>query len=377
MKTSLTNTYHIGKPNLGSREKFYQRLDSIFDKHWLTNDGPYVRELEAKIAEYLGVKHCIAMCNGTVALELAVRGTGMAGEVIVPSMTFIATAHALQWQAIKPVFADIDQHSHNLCAESVRKRITEETSGILAVHLFGRPCAVDALQEIADEYSLKLVYDAAHAFGVSRKNTMIGGFGDCEVFSFHATKVFNTFEGGAVTTNNDVLAEKLRLMRNFGFSGEDAVSYLGTNGKMAEVNAAMGLTNLESLAEFIQCNQTNYQSYQEGLSGIDGIHLVPYDSAERNNYQYVIVLVDQLRFGHSRDELKSMLTDHGVIARRYFYPGCHNMQPYADDARNRDIDLVNTQAFSERVLALPTGTQIRSSEVLEICRLIKTFKSGG
>src|SRR5690348_16496863 len=231
---------HVGRPNIEGSEEFLLRVRQILDSRWLTNDGPMVQEFERRIAEYLGVKHCIAMCNGTIALEIAIRALGLTGEVIVPSWTFVATAHALYWQGITPVFADINATTHNLDPEAVRRMITPRTSGIIGVHLWGRPAPVEELQLIANEYGLKLMFDAAHAFGSTFAGRPIGCFGECEVFSFHATKSFNTMEGGAVTTDDDDLAETMRLMRNFGFKGYDNVVHPGTNGKMIEVCAAMG-----------------------------------------------------------------------------------------------------------------------------------------
>jgi dTDP-4-amino-4,6-dideoxygalactose transaminase len=229
---------------MGDREAFLTRVGEIFDRGWFSNDGPVVREFEARLAEMAGVRHCVATCNGTIALEIAIRALGLEGEVIVPSYTFVATAHALHWQGVTPVFADIDPRTHTLDPEAVRRAITPRTTGIIGVHLWGQPAAVDELQAIADEHGLSLMFDAAHAFACTHQGRMIGGFGRAEVFSFHATKFFNSFEGGAVMTDDDEIAEKARLMRNFGFAGYDNVIHPGTNGKMIEVCAAMGLTNL-------------------------------------------------------------------------------------------------------------------------------------
>src|SRR5438034_754783 len=242
---------HVGRPNIGNRERFLQRTNEMLDRGWLSNNGPLVQEFERKIADYLRVAHCVAMCNGTIALEIATRALNLKGEVIVPSYTFIATAHALQWQEITPIFADIDPATHNLDPAAVWRMITPRTSGIIGVHLWGRASPVKELEAIAREHNLRLMFDASHGFGCSLNGELLGGFGECEVFSFHATKFFNTFEGGAVVTNNDTLAEKMRLMRNFGFSGYDNVIYPGTNGKMSEIAAAMGLTNLEDLDDFV------------------------------------------------------------------------------------------------------------------------------
>ncbi|MCB1687076.1 MAG: aminotransferase class I/II-fold pyridoxal phosphate-dependent enzyme [Halioglobus sp.] len=367
--------FQIGRPNVGDRERMKLRLDEILANNYLTNNGPLVQELEDKLARYCGVKHCIAMSNGTVALELAIRATDLQDEVIVPSMTFIATAHALQWQGIRPLFADIDNTTLNICPASVEKLITPRTTGIIGVHLYGRPCDIEGLQRIADEHGLKLLFDSAHAFGSSHNGMRVGNFGDCEAFSFHATKVFNTFEGGAVTTNDDELARKLRLMRNFGFEGEDNVSYIGTNGKMSEICAAMGLTNLESLDGFIAINKENYSRYRDELCGIEGISLEPYNADEESNYQYVILRVDSARFGKSRDALKSKLESEGIMARRYFYPGCHRMQPYRSLYPGLGSSLPVTESFSEEVLALPNGKQITPEEVSWVCQLIRAFGS--
>jgi len=369
--------FFVGRPNIGNRQRFNDRLDKIFERRWLTNDGELVQELEEKISNYLGVKHCIAMCNGTIALELAIRATGMSGKVLLPSMTFVATAHALKWQQITPVFADIDANTYNLCPNSVSRMIDDDVTGIVGVHLYGRACDIEALTEIANKHKLKLIFDAAHAFGAGYNGNKIGGYGNCEVFSFHATKIFNTFEGGAVTTNDDELAAKLRLMRNFGFEGEDHVSYIGTNGKMAEVNAAMGLTNLEQIDSFIETNLINYGVYKAKLANTPGVELIAYDDNEFNNYQYVIISIDQTSSGFSRDELKEYLSSNGVKARRYFYPGCHKMEPYSSLYPNSGKRLPITESFSQRVLALPTGTQISRDQVAIVCDLINSFKPCG
>src|ERR1041385_3130524 len=214
---------HVGRPNLCDKQRLFERLEAIIDRRWLTNDGPVVREFEQKICEITGVKNCITMCNATVALEIAIRALDLKGEVIVPSFTFVATAHALQWQQITPVFCDIDRETHNLDPAKVEAMITPRTSAILAVHLWGRPCDIAALQAIADKHGLKLLFDAAHAFGCSHGGKKIGGFGNAEVLSFHATKFVNAGEGGAVVTNDDALAGRIRLMNNFGFAEEDTV----------------------------------------------------------------------------------------------------------------------------------------------------------
>ena len=368
---------HVGGPNVGDRRRLLERMNDILDTKWLTNDGPYALEFERRIADLVGVKHCIVTCNATIALEIAIRALGLSGEVIVPAFTFIATPHALQWQAITPVFADVDRSTHNLDPHRVERMITPRTTGILGVHVWGRVCEVEALTEIARRHNLKLLFDAAHAFGCSYKGKMIGGFGDAEIFSFHATKFLNTFEGGAVVTDNDEVASKIRLMRNFGFSGYDQVSCIGTNGKMTEVSAAMGLTNLESMHDFIAVNRRNYEQYQEELAGLEGVTLLSYEEEEKCNYQYVVVEIDERRTGVSRDQLMEVLHAENVLARRYFYPGCHRMEPYRSDYPEAGKQLPETERVTERVLCLPTGTAVNAAEVTAICRIIRLVLNNG
>ena len=267
---AFTEKLYVGRPNIGDRELLFKLLGEALDRRWLTNGGPIVQEFERRLAEFLGVKHCVAICNATIALEIAIRALGLTGEVIVPSFTFVATAHCLQWLGLKPIFCDVDPETHNLDAEQIEALITPQTSGILPVHLWGRPCDIERLVDISRRHKLALIFDAAHAFACSHKGRMIGSFGDVEVFSFHATKFFNTFEGGAATTDDDELAEKMRLMRNFGFAGYDEVNSVGTNGKMAEVSAAMGLSSLARLEEFVAANKLNYESYRSSLAGRAG-----------------------------------------------------------------------------------------------------------
>ncbi len=365
------DTLHVGRPNIGDRERFFQLMDDMLERRWLTNRGPYVRELEEKLADYLGVKHCLVVCNATVGLELAIRAAGLSGEVIVPSFTFVATAHALQWQQITPVFCDVDQGTHNIDPEKIGQLITPRTTGIVGVHVWGRACNINALSEIAERRGLKLIFDAAHAFGCSFEGKMIGSFGDAEIFSFHATKFFNSFEGGAITTNDDELAKKIRLMSNFGFAGMDKVIYIGTNGKMSEASAAMGLTTLESVPKFIAVNRQNYLAYQEHLHGIPGLSLIGYDERERNNYQYIILEVDESVCGIGRDHLLHVLHAENVRARRYFHPGCHQMEPYRSYYPNAGLLLPETERLTGRVLSLPTGTSISTEDISAIAEIIR------
>lgn len=369
---AFDQTLHVGRPNIGNLNEFQKYICEIFDRRRLTNNGPLVQEFENRVAEFHDVAHCIAMCNGTIALEIAIRALGLEGEVIVPSFTFIATAHALHWQAITPVFADIDPSTHNLDPKAVCRMITPRTTGIIGVHLWGRSAPVEALQTIADENNIKLMFDAAHAFGCSHNGKMIGSFGLCEVLSFHATKFFNTFEGGAVLTNDDKLADAMRLMRNFGFSGLDNVIHPGTNGKMMEVAAAMGLVNLDAMETVIEANRRNYQAYHENLSGVPGLSLITYEESEHNNFQYVVVEVEK-NCPVTRDEIITALHAENIRARRYFWPGCHNMKPYRELFPHARLMLPNSEQVANRVIELPTGTTIDENMIKIIALIIRVL----
>ena len=363
---------HVGRPNIGDRARLHERLDEILDRRWLTNDGPLVQAFERRLSTLMGVKHAIAMCNGTIGLEIMIRAAGLQGEVIVPSFTFVATVHALMWQEIKPIFCDIDPATHSLDPERVEELITPNTTGILAVHTWGRPAEVESLQAIADRHGLTLLFDAAHAIGCSHGGRMVGGFGAAECFSFHATKVLNCFEGGAVTTDDDGLAERIRFMRNFGFAGKDRVEYLGSNGKMGEMSAAMGLTSLDSLPDFIAANERNWRQYRDRLNAIPGLRVFEHSAREYNNFHYVVVEVDGEVAGLSRDELVHMLEAENVLARRYFFPGSHRMEPYRSLQPQAWRVLPHTEQLCQTVMTLPTGTAVSHGEIDRVCERIET-----
>lgn len=372
----VAEVLHIGRPNIGNRADFQARINDILDRRWLSNNGKYVQEFEKRVCEMLGVKHSIAVCNATVGLEIAIRALDLSGEVIVPSFTFIATAHSLQWQQITPVFVDIDPVTHNMDPAKVEALITPRTTAILAVHLWGRGCDVEALQEIADRHKLKLLFDAAHAFGCSHQGRMIGGFGDAEVFSFHATKFLNSLEGGMITTNEDDLALRMRRMQNFGFTGYDQVESIGTNGKMNEVSGAMGITNLECIDEFIAANLAHYNRYREQLAGVCGLSVLTYDEAEKCNFQYIVLDLNSEAAGISRDEVVQRLHAQGVIARRYFYPGCHRMEPYLSLYPEAAVSLPETEKLVNRLFCLPTGSSLSTSDVDRVCELVRQIVAG-
>lgn len=378
---------HVGRPNVGNRARLLARINDMLDRRWFSNNGPYVQELESRIAAMLGVRHAIAVANGTVGLQIVIRAIGLTGEVLVPSFTAAATAHSLQWQQIAPVFCDIDPRSHALDPHQVERMITPRTTGIIGVHMWGEPCAVEGLAAIAERHGFQLLFDAALAFGCSHAGRMIGNFGTAEVFSFHATKYFNTFEGGAITTNDDELAAKIRLMKNFGFAGWESIvpsgangcpginGHLGVNGKMTEVSAAMGLTGLESLDEFIAVNRLNYCCYRRHLDGIPGLSIFPVTEGEHRNYQHVVIEIDEPRAGIGRDLLVRLLHAENVLARRYFHPGCHRIEPYRSSPAR--VALPETEALCSRIVVLPTGTAVSQEDVERICALVRLAIANG
>ncbi|MFK7818069.1 MAG: DegT/DnrJ/EryC1/StrS family aminotransferase [Planctomycetaceae bacterium] len=361
---------HVGRPNIPSRTKLFERFHDILDRVWLTNNGVYVREFEQNVADYVGVKHCIATASGTAALEIATTALDLTGEVIVPAMTFIATPHALAWRGITPVFADIDPDTCCIDPAHVSQLITEKTSAIVGVHLWGQPCDVRSLSEIAIQNDLRLMFDSSHAFGCSHEGVQIGQFGDVEVFSFHATKFVAAGEGGAVVTNCDKTAERLRCLRNFGFVGTDQVGMVGTNAKMSEMAAAFGITSLEEIDSVVAANRKTYSAYARALSGVHGIELRGFSPHEAHNYQYIVAHVDEQRTGLSRDRLLETLHAENILARRYFHPGCHRSAPYGS-SKSPCARLPVTDRVAANVLCLPAGRSVSGEFVEAIARVIR------
>jgi len=361
---------HVGRPHLGDRGQLLSRIEGALDRHWLTNDGPSVRELEHRIASVLGVEHCVAVCNGTLALALTARALGLRGEVLVPAFTFVATAHALEWIGITPVFCDVDAATLTLDPWDAESRITPRTTGILGVHLFGRGCDARALEELGRRYGLQVFYDASHAFGCSHRGRMIGGFGAAEVFSLHATKFVHTMEGGAITTDDGVLADALRRMRNFGFAGFDDVRSLGINGKMNEVAACVGLNLLDAMRDITAVNREHHASFREAVAGIPGLVLREPAESELANWQYVVIEVDAAHAGLDRDDLVRILHAERVLARRYFHPGCHRMEPYRSRPGGPPA-LPASERAADRLLSVPTGTGVTRDEIRRMGDLLR------
>jgi dTDP-4-amino-4,6-dideoxygalactose transaminase len=362
---------HVGRPTVADRERLLRRIGDVLDRGRMTNDGPFTRELEARLAERLGVRHCVATCNGTLALQLAVRALDLRGEVIVPSFTFVATANALAWEGLRPVFCDLRPGTHSIDPAHAAALVTPRTAAIVGVHLWGIPCDVEALAETAARHDLHLLFDAAHAFDCTHRGRPVGGFGDAEIFSFHATKYFHTLEGGAITTNDDALAARLRRLRNHGFTGIDEVAELGTNAKMNEFSAAVGLTLLEDLEGIVAANRANCAHYRRALGGIGGLRLLAYDQQERCNYQFIVAEIDAPTAGVSRDELVDILWAENVRARRYFYPGCHRLAPFLPRDGDAMPSLPETERIAQRVLCLPTGPAVTADDIETIGQVIR------
>ncbi len=347
-------------------------LDQIFDSRWLTNDGPFVRRFEETLQEVLGVRNCVAVCNATIGLQLVYRALGIpraGGHAVMPSFTFVATAHALAWEGGVPRFCDVDSATHLLAIDNMEAKIDSDTAMLVGVHTWGQPCHVEALEALAEKHNLPLVFDAAHAFSNRSGSRRIGGFGDAEVFSFHATKFMNTFEGGVITTNNDALAQELRFMRNFGFAGYDQVEALGTNGKMSEISAAMGVFMLEESDSLLDVNRQNYASYCDALGCSEAFNLLQLDTPEIQNCQSVVGSVSSDLPDFTRDLLVDVLWKENILARKYFYPGVHRAEPYV--TQQPSLSLPRTEDLCRRVLVLPTGTAVEPSDVEKISECVQ------
>ena len=370
-RPALAQAVHVTRPFVPPLETVLPEFEKILSSGWLTNDGPYVRRLEGELARLFGVEHCSALANGTLALQLVYRALRLTGEAITTPFTFCATAHSISWEGIEPVFCDIDPETYCIAPARVEAAITPRTSAIVAVHVYGNPCDVDALTAIAERHGLALIFDAAHAVGASYRGSRIGGFGAAETFSFHATKLFSTFEGGCVTTNDDELNRRLALLRNFGFTGIDQVSDCGINAKLNEISAAYGLAQLPFLDEILRHRQGLAAAYRSGLSDLDGVHFqTPTDGAQPND-QYMPIRIDESEAGLSRDVLYAALQAENVSARRYFYPPCNRFEHYRDLPSAAAENLAVAERVSSEILCLPMGSDMDAAMAERICDAIR------
>lgn len=373
-RPTFKSPIHVGFPIMedDTRERFQNLLSEAFDRNYLTNNGPLVRRLETQIAELHEVKHCVAVCSGTLAQMLLMKALGLRGQVILPSFTFLATAHASVWQDLEPVFCDISRKSLLIDPDKVEKLITAATSAIIGVHLFGNVCDVKRLRTIARKHDLKLIFDAAQSFNCSKGRTTVGGFGDAEVLSFHATKIFSTFEGGAVLTDDAHLADRIRSSRNFGFEGDANVTTLGINAKMSEASAAMGLASFPAIPERIERGRRTFELYRDRLSSLPGIRFQDFEEQGQSNFHYVVALVDEGDFGVSRDVLFRVLHEENVLVQKYFSPGCHRMPFYRNLSPNTEWDLPVTEDISDRVLCFPSNPPNPAKDVDTISTILMT-----
>jgi dTDP-4-amino-4,6-dideoxygalactose transaminase len=350
----------VTKPFLPAEKEFKSYVKSIWERQWLTNNGPLVNTLELKLKEYLGVDHLLYVSNGTVALQLAIQALNLSGEVITTPFSFVATTSAIVWQSCKPVFVDIDSETFNIDASKIEAAITPQTSAILATHVYGTPCDIDAIQYIADKHGLKVIYDAAHCFGTRYKNRSVFDYGDISTTSFHSTKLFHTIEGGAVFTRQPALLKKMALMRNFGYSGVDEFSELGINAKNCEFHAAMGLCNLNHVDEVLKKRRYLSAQYMLRLNRLD-VQFQKLHSIEDYNYAYFPIM---FKSEELMKESKAKLEMAQIYCRRYFYPSLSSL-PYVDNVKMPVCDSV-----ASRIMCLPLYHTLTISELDLICRLL-------
>jgi dTDP-4-amino-4,6-dideoxygalactose transaminase len=361
---------YVTRPDLPPLEAFIPYLRKIWDSKILTNGGPFHQELERKLCEYLGVDHIALFANGTLALVTALQALRITGEVITTPYSFVATTHSMLWNGIKPVFVDIDAESFNLDPDKIEAAITPQTTAIVPVHCYGRPCDVERIQSIADNYNLKVIYDAAHAFAVECHCGSVLTHGDLSVLSFHATKGFTTFEGGAIVCRDKKTKQQIDHLKNFGFVDEVTVVAPGINGKMSEFNAALGLLQLENIDRALAKRAALDRHYREALAEVPGIHCPPHAAHVRANYAYFPILVGP-EFPISRDALYQRYRDHNIFARRYFYPLISDFPMYRGLPSAAHANLPVARTLAERVLCLPLYPDLSKAEVDRIVDLLK------
>jgi dTDP-4-amino-4,6-dideoxygalactose transaminase len=366
---------YVTEPALPPLADFIPYLEKIWKSKILTNNGPFHQQFEHALADYLGVKYVSCFSNGTLALITALQALRITGEVITTPFSFVATTHSLWWNNIKPVFVDIEPDYFNLDPTKVEAAITPQTTAIMPVHVYGNPCAVTALQRIADKYNLKIIYDAAHAFGVKRGKTSLLTYGDLSVLSFHATKVFNTIEGGAIISPTKEIKLQIDLLKNFGFSGEITVESPGINAKMNELQAAYGLLQLKHVSGYIQKRKKLAELYRAGLGTVSGIKCLQDMPHVAHVYSYFPILIDVEKYGKSRDQVYDMLKKHNIYGRRYFYPLISDFPTYKAMVSANPSNLPIAQRVAQQVLCLPLYPELPEKVVSKIVNLIS--KSAG
>lgn len=362
---------YVTRPLLPSLDQVYSQLQEVWNSKWITNNGPKHKELESKLKEYLKVDNAVMFSNGTLALELGLKSLDISGEVITTPFTFPATVQALDRNGLTPVFCDIEDKTLNIDASKIEKLITDKTSAILAVHVFGNPCNVEKIKEIADKYNLKVIYDGAHAFGSHVNGKSIGSYGDMTMFSFHATKLFNTIEGGCLVFKDNKLYEKLNLLKNFGIVSPEKVVISGTNAKLNEVQAAVGIEVLKIVKEERKRRKYIKKIYENGLCNIPGIKIVNKLDDENASYQYFTIEIDEDKYGISRDELHVELKKYNIITRKYFYPLCSEFEWYKHLPSAKKENLPVSHEVVKKVLSMPYYGELNIEDVNQICEIIR------
>lgn len=360
---------YVTQPQMPPLEDFIPYLEQIWENKWLTNNGPFHQQLEQSLCDYLGVKHLALLTNGTIALITALQALRITGEVITTPYSFVATAHSLLWSGITPVFVDIDPNTLNLDPAKIEAAITPSTTAIMPVHVYGHPCDVAAIQKIADNYNLRVIYDAAHAFGVQDQGGSILRHGDLSVLSFHATKVFNTFEGGAIICPDAKTKQHIDRLKNLGIVDEMTVGALGINGKMSEISAAFGLLQLRYIDQALTRRKAIDTTYHELLKNVKGIRCVQDAGEKAANYSYFPILVEA-DYPISRDALYQKLRDNNIYARRYFYPLISNFSMYRNLHSARRDNLSVADAAAQQVLCLPIYPALENTQIETITQLI-------
>jgi len=367
----MDNPIFVTKPSLPELDEFIPYLEKIWENKILTNNGPFHQELEKELSEYLGVPYVSLFSNGTLALITALQVLHITGEVITTPYSFVATSHSLWWNNIKPVFVDIQSDFCNINPEKIEAAITPQTTAILPVHVYGNPCNVEQIQQIADTYGLKIIYDAAHCFGVKYKEQSLCNFGDLSILSFHATKVFNTFEGGAIICHDENTKKRIDYLKNFGFAGETTVVAPGINAKMNEFQAALGLLQLKKLDDYLEKRRIITNTYRELLQDIKGISILPVPPDTKSNYAYFPIFVNEKEYGMSRDELYEKLKTHNIYGRRYFYPLITHFSPYRSLDSAKPENLPVAEQVSNEVICLPIYSELDLNDVEKISNIIR------
>ena len=368
---SEKKTITVTSPLLPDLKEFEKYLEDIWNRKWLTNNGYYHKELEKALADYLGVPYLSLFTNGTLPLIAALHAMRITGEVITTPYSFVATTHSIWWNNLKPVFVDVEEETGNIDPEKIEAAITPQTTAIMPVHVYGTPCNTKRIQEIADIYGLKVIYDAAHAFGVNVNGKSILENGDMSTLSFHATKDYNTVEGGALVCHDEATKKRIDYLKNFGFAGETTVVAPGINSKMDEIRAAYGLLNLKQVDEAIAKRKHVAELYREALKNIPGIRFLNDIDGVRHNYSYFPIFITEKEYGMSRDALYDKLKSQNILARRYFYPLISNFSVYRGIESSNPANLSVATKLAEQVLCLPMYADLTADDVQRIISVIR------